>query len=967
LGFTPVAVLSACAQENQYEGLPITAVRLSPDVQSALHPLDLSAKLSSLNEGATLRMADVRSTIAALYSSGRFDDVAVEAELENGGVAITLNGKLARFVREVEVSGADEPPSRGQLVNATNLQLGYEYIDYQIRQSVEGLLEALRTNGFYLAKVAPDTAPQPQQQIDFHFFIETGKRASYSLPVLRGDYTKTPREAADIARWKGWWGWGPWRSVTDQRTQNGLDRIRRDLQKRDFLMAQVALEQMEYSPESNRVVPVVRVDRGPKVEVKTNGFDLSRGKLRELLPIYQELAVDRDLLNEGQREIREYLQSKGYFDAAVEFNINQPAPDLQAIEYNIVPGERHKLVHIDVTGNNYFDDGSIRERLITTTASFLRYRRGRLSEDYLQRDREAIRSLYETNGFRSVEVETRVIDNYRGKLNEVSVVFEINEGPQWFVSDLTIEGVTGEEEEFVRSLLQSLEGQPYSELNVSFDQDTVLSYYFNNGYPDATFEPFASPAAEANRMQLRYVINPGERQFVRDVLISGLRTTDQELVLERIRNLQPGQPLAQSSMIESQRRLYDLGIFARVDTALQNPGGDTDHKYVLYRFEEARRYSLTGGIGAQIARIGRGRPSLDTPAGAPGFSPRVSLGISRSNFLGVGHVLSLQSRWSNIQRRFLLSYLAPQFKGYEEISLSFTGLYDFSRDVQTFTSRRQEGSVQLSQRLTRANTMQYRVAYRRVTVSDLSITPALIPLFSQPVQLGTISATFIQDRRDEPVDAQKGIYNTVDGAYASNFGISPRTNFSRLLARNATYHRMGRDFVLARLITFGAITRQSPAEVPLPERFFAGGAASHRGFPDNQAGPRDLLTGFPLGGNALLVNTVELRFPFIGTNIGGVLFHDAGNVYSGVDKISFRVNQRGLQDFNYMVHAVGFGVRYRTPIGPVRLDLAWSINSPRFVGLQGSIDQLLDPNFSGQPVEQRINQFQFHFSLGQLF
>jgi outer membrane translocation and assembly module TamA len=79
------------------------------------------------------------------------------------------------------------------------------------------------------------------------------------------------------------------------------------------------------------------------------------------------------------------------------------------------------------------------------------------------------------------------------------------------------------------------------------------------------------------------------------------------------------------------------------------------------------------------------------------------------------------------------------------------------------------------------------------------------------------------------------------------------------------------------------------------------------------------------------------------------------------------VKQRNLEDFNYMVHAVGFGVRYRTPIGPIRLDLAWSINSPRFVGLKGSIDQLLDPNFSGQPVEQRINQFQFHFSLGQLF
>jgi outer membrane protein assembly factor BamA len=157
-------------------------------------------------------------------------------------------------------------------------------------------------------------------------------------------------------------------------------------------------------------------------------------------------------------------------------------------------------------------------------------------------------------------------------------------------------------------------------------------------------------------------------------------------------------------------------------------------------------------------------------------------------------------------------------------------------------------------------------------------------------------------------------------------------------------------------------------DVPLPERFFAGGATSHRGFPEYQAGPRDPLTGFPIGGKALLISNLELRFPLIGDNVGGVLFHDAGNVYSDVSSISFRVKQRDLRDFNYMVHAVGFGIRYRTPIGPVRIDLAYSINSPRFMGLKGTREQLLDPNLTGvEFVEQRISRFQFHFSLGQLF
>jgi outer membrane protein assembly factor BamA len=176
-----------------------------------------------------------------------------------------------------------------------------------------------------------------------------------------------------------------------------------------------------------------------------------------------------------------------------------------------------------------------------------------------------------------------------------------------------------------------------------------------------------------------------------------------------------------------------------------------------------------------------------------------------------------------------------------------------------------------------------------------------------------------------------------------------------------------RDWILARSFTFGVMksVREGTLDIPLPERFFSGGAVSHRGFPDNQAGPRDLTTGFPIGGKALLMNSVELRYPLLGENLSGVLFHDAGNVYTRVSDISFRVKQRDLKDFDYMVHAVGIGFRYRTPVGPIRFDLAYSANSPRFFGFQGTREELLQG--LGRQVEQRISRFQFHFSLGQAF
>jgi outer membrane protein assembly factor BamA len=160
--------------------------------------------------------------------------------------------------------------------------------------------------------------------------------------------------------------------------------------------------------------------------------------------------------------------------------------------------------------------------------------------------------------------------------------------------------------------------------------------------------------------------------------------------------------------------------------------------------------------------------------------------------------------------------------------------------------------------------------------------------------------------------------------------------------------------------------------IPLAERFFGGGGSSHRGFPENQAGPRDANTGFPLGGTALLFNQTELRFPLVGDNMGGVIFHDAGNIYSSLSNFSLRQRQRGQGDFDYMVHAAGFGIRYRTPVGPLRVDLGYSINGPSYFGFKGTQQDLLiagkDPCLtSNKCQEQRVSHFQYFFSIGQTF
>ena len=960
----------AQSPDSTYEGRRIASISYEPEAQP--YTRSNLERLNPVKPGDPFAIDAISRSIEALFDIGRYDDLSVDAVLSpSGEVNLTYRTISAWFIGGVSIAGAADPPAEGQLINATKLELGQAFTEDYLIEATQSVLNSLRSNGLYRASVEPRFSYDPlTQQVQIKFQIDSGKRARFSTPVISGDPKRSTASLIRATHWQRAWGFLSAKHLTEQRLSSGLERIRFSFQKSDFLLARVTLEELRYLPAANLVQPTISVYAGPRIQIKAVGAKLSPGKLRQLVPIYQERTVDRDLLLEGSRNIEKYLQAQGYFDAAVEFdNPDNPNNAEQVIEYSIDRRLRYKLVHLEVSGNRYFNQPTILERMAVRPATPVRYRNGRFSDDLLRKDVDSIEALYRSNGFRDVRVSSRVDKDYQGRTGEVAVFIEVAEGTQWFVASIELSGVNPKDLEYAQSSLQTIEGQPFADSLIAADRDFLLNYYFNSGFPDATFEFTVNPADQPNQTHVRYSIVEGRRNFVRRILVSGYRTTRPRLIYDRI-PIQSGDPLSQSAIVEAQRRLYELGIFAKVDIAIQNPEGRERDKSVLYRLEEASRYSYTVGFGAQLARIGGGNTTLAAPAGAPGFSPRVSFGVSRVNFLGVGHTLGFRSQVSNFQQRVAVSYFAPQFTGNDRLNLNLTSLFDKSRDVRTFATQRFENSIQLGQRVSRSTSIQYRYAFRQVKIDEktLNIDPALIPVFSVPVRIGMFSSSFVRDRRDDPVDSRKGVFSTIDSGLAHG-AFGSRSDFARLLIRNSVYRRIKRDLVIAQSLTIGSIysfgRATGDAGVPLPERFFAGGGTSNRAFPDNQAGPRDLATGFPVGGKALINQSLELRFPLSGDTLGGVLFHDAGNVYSSLDKISFRYKQRNIADFDYMVHALGFGVRYKTPVGPVRLDIAYGLNTPSFFGYEGTRDQLIQGG--GRRVIQRINHFQFHFSLGQTF
>ena len=979
---------------SAYEGLTVADIRIpdaAEDDQKRLRPLIVQEK------GKALDREKIRESIQALYATGRFGDIRVEAERDaSGQVTLSFITSPNYFIGQVNVEGAPSRPNANQVANAAKLPLGELFAREKLDRALKNIKQLMEENGYYHSSISEEEKKHPEtQQADIFFRIAPGAQAQVGRVNVTGHPGYSQGQLEDIAKMH------PADLASAQRVTRALDRLRKKYQKQNRLLAQVTVASRSYRPDVNAVDYTFQVEPGPKVDIVTEGFRIRRSVLKRNVPVYEENALDDDLLNEGRRNLVDYLQSRGYFEAKVDLKKqSDPGGGELRVVYTIDAGARHKLVKLEITGNKYFADELLRSNIHIQAAGRL-FSHGRYSQALLNDDIHGLEYLYLNNGFQQVKITGNVEDDYRGHKNELAITIQVNEGPQTLVGKLQIVGNSNFTEDQLRANITTAEGQPFSDFNVAQDRDTLLNYYFNRGFPNATFEASAKPlAGEPNHVDVTFSIHEGEQIFVDQVMVSGLNFT-RPFVVQRELQVKSGDPLSQIDMLKTQQGLYDLGIFSQVDTAVQNPEGSEKEKNVLVEVQEAKRYTFNYGVGLEF-QTGQPAVGSNQPQGETGVSPRVSFGVTRLNFRGRNDTITFKSHVGRLQQRALISFEEPRWFNSRDWRMSVTLFYDNTLDVATFTSQRLEGSVQAAQTISKVSTMLYRFTYRRVKASNLQIDQDQIPLLSQPTRVGMPGFSYLRDKRDNALETTRGNYTTMDGGVASTY-FGSEADFSRILLQNSTYYAFGKKrpgestkkYVFARSTRiglenpFGDTIIVLPGQqtthpvIPLPELFFSGGGNSHRGFGLNQAGPRDPTSGFPVGGGALFLNNLELRFPpttlpYFQDNISFAIFHDAGNVFTnGHDMLHnlLRWRQKNpdlcLQqstadqcDYNYISHAIGVGVRYKTPIGPVRFDFGYNLNPPAFPSLQTP-----DPNNPTATffVPQHARHFNVFFSIGQTF
>ncbi|HEY6972547.1 MAG TPA: POTRA domain-containing protein [Candidatus Angelobacter sp.] len=966
--------------EISYEGQKVSSVELAG--QPDLNQRQLKTLIAQ-PVNAPYSQEKIDETIAALKKTGQFKDVQFDVLPQSTGLQVLFVLQPAMYFGIFDFGRASRVFSYNRLLQISDYQPQEPYTIEKVEEAESNLLAFFHRTGFFMATIEPKLQGDTTHGlVNVYFLIDLKRRAKIGKIALKG-----ASEEEDHYLEKRLHSWRARLQTTSIKTGKPytlakLDKatayLQKELGKQHYLAGNVSLISAIYDPNTNHADITFQVTQGPKITINTQGAHLWDRTRKQLIPIYQENSVDPDLVAEGRRNLVSYFQSKGFFDVKVTSHIEpqsttqtapSPAPagvahdgaDAQAqaapgrqqpasqvITYRIEKGKKGKVDSINFRGNQRYDSDDLKPHVAVEKGGFLSP--GKFSDQLVRKSAKNLETFYQSNGYSDAKV-TPGVSNQNGKL---AITFQVYEGVQDTVDSLKLQGNKSlSEHDFAPKGLSLTPGRPFSTQLLDKDRDQIIAAYLKNGFLTAVFKAQSQPLKDnPHRVAVTYTIDEGPQVRANNVVMLGAQHTVPDLISKQAK-VPVGQPLNQATLLASESKLYNLGIFDWASVDPLRPTTESDNA-VLIKLHEAKRNNITYGAGFEVTNRGGSIPGGTValpnlpPVGLPSnfttsqqrfWGPRGSVEYQRLNFRGRAETLTIGGLAARLDQRAAVVWTAPSFwNSIWSSNLTLSG--EHTSENPLFTQRFIQAGYLVQRFLDakKTKTIMLRYSFRRSHLSNVLI-PDLVGPEDINERLSTLAASFTRDTRDSPLDAHRGFYESVEVGINPKF-LGSNTSFARSLGQVAYYRRIGgNNIVWANSFRLGLEMAYGGETIPLSQLFFSGGGSTLRGFPLFGAGPQRNVTvcndpnhptpstcsqiRVPVGGAQMVILNSEVRFPipvnlpFIGDKLGGVVFYDGGNVYRSV----------GFQDFfaNY-INTVGFGFRYPTPIGPVRVDFGHAIN-----------------------------------------
>jgi outer membrane protein insertion porin family len=614
--------------------------------------------------------------------------------------------------------------------------------------------------------------------------------------------------------------------------------------------------------------------------------------------------LNQGTVRETVESIRSLYQEKGYYFARIDSIVEEAGSNQVNVEFRITEGEKVSITEITFEGNKAFTAKQLRKVMQTEERWILTWFTGNdvYREDQIRTDLVRIQIWYQNNGYIRAEVnEPRIVENREE--NSLTLVIPVVEGKQFLVGDLVVEGddvFSGDE---TRKKIELKKGDVYNRSKLNSDIVKITEDYAQKGYAFADIIPQTSINDEALLVDIRIIPQKGRRAYIGRVTIKGNDFTRDKVIRREVALLE-GSLYDGEKLKLTRTRIRRLGFFENVKIETKR-GQSPDLLDVEIEVSERPTGVISGGAG------------FSSRAGILLFGE-----IRENNLFGRGQSVSLQVRRSDLDTTGTLNFIEPHFLD-TNFSLTSSAFLQ-NDDFESFERDRVGGNLGFGHPLTEDTFARLIYQLEENEIFNVAANAnQFVKDQEGKIIVGSVIPALVRDSRDDRIRPTSGGFTVVSSRVASPV-LGGDSNFYSTSAE----HRQFVPLFKKRVIIMGR-ARVSWADGfagdPLPafERSFLGGSRTVRGFEFRELGPKDA-NGNPIGGNASLLFTLELQFPFV-AGLRGVIFIDAGQVWTKPSSLDTR--GFSLFDLSTLRPAAGGGLRILSPLGPIALD--WGVKLDR--------------------------------------